>query len=158
MHAQGEYCAKTDSPRNMAGPLIDIKDAHNGCRNIKCDRETVLGQVGLDGGFVPNKGLERFVVLLGLTISPEHCMHDLPEPNADGYIIFYTNNVCEELCDGPGKDCMRQVIHKSFTGLRANGGRYVTSDVYGHHTYKKATDFREKNGIAEVEDALSLDM
>lgn len=158
MNAQAQYCAKTDEPRVVAGPQIDIKDANNGCRNPKCTQEQILGQRGADGGFVPNKGIERFLVLIGLSIAPEHCLHDLPEPNADGYIVFYTSNTCEELCDGPGKDCQRQVMHSSFNGIRADGGRYVVSDVYGHTPFRQATDYREKNGFAEVEDALSLEM
>ncbi len=87
-------------------------------------------------------------------------MHELPTPGPDGYIVFYTNPTCTELCDGPDASCMRQVMHSSFQGFNITG-HFEVSDVHGHNTYRDRNAVPEGvdkihglTGIAQVEGGL----
>jgi hypothetical protein len=158
MHAQGQYCMKSQDPADAGGPLVDIKNAQNGCKDVDCTQKIVLG--GLThrqkDGFVPNMGHDREINMIGLSIGAEHCDLELPEPNADGYRVWYTDPTCTQLCDGPGRTCVMQRMHTSFHGVSIDG-KFATSDAHGHNIYFVEGDDADFFGnIAQVEGALGI--
>ena len=87
-------------------------------------------------------------------------MHELPAPGSDGYIVFYTNPTCTELCDGPDKSCIRQVIHSSFQGFNISGD-FEVSDVHGHYMYRDINgegsgELEGLTGIAQIEAGIEM--
>jgi hypothetical protein len=129
------------------------------CMDQACTKKIILGLVDVIGRapFYPNTGGDRFVEMLGLRIAPDLCAVDLPEPNADGYRVFYTNPTCEELCDGPGPTCVMQRIHESFKGVSVDND-FTVSDAYGHNAYEVMVNKAAKNGIAPCEGALVVEI
>lgn len=165
MHMLSEMCMNTTEPYRSAGPVVDIKNSHNGCRDTDCTEKIILGDSprSYRDYFLPNVGNNRELILRQTAIGPQYCKHTLPEPNADGYYVFYTDQYAKELCDGPGENCIMQRIHSSFEGVTVNN-RWETSDVHGHFMYEPASpggiddfDNRKKglNGIGSVEGNLA---
>lgn len=166
MRMLSEFCMNTTEPFRAAGPKVDIKNSHNGCRDEDCRQKIVLGRSPNQyrDYFTPNMGNNREVVFRATSIGPQYCKHPLPEPNAEGYHVFYTDQYANELCDGPGVNCIMQRIHSSFEGVSLND-RYETTDVHGHNMYEPASplgidDFdnrkRGLNGIANIAGNLAV--
>lgn len=163
MKGMAPFCMSAGSPKDNAGPDVDIKNPQNGCMDVECKRKIILGlkdrvaYMG-DDGFFPNLGTERRIGMRKLRIAPDLCAVDLPEPNSDGYIAFYTNPTCEELCDGPSPNCILQRIHSSFTGHSIDDV-FVTNDAHGHNPYivegPRGVPSGQR-GIAQVEGALGI--
>jgi hypothetical protein len=168
MRLLGEICMNASEPYVQAGPVVDIKNSHNGCKDVACKTKVILGSPPdkYRDYFSPNLGFNRELVLRGISVGPQYCDHALPEPNADGYHVFYTDPYCGKLCDGPGKNCVMQKIHSSFKGLTVNQ-HYEVSDMHGHNTYEIAhpdgIDAFESekgglNGVRQVEGALGINV
>lgn len=168
MEMLGGICMNASKPYRNAGIEVDIKNTHTGCKDVECEEKIVLGR--LPGKyrdyFVPNMGNNRQVRMRGISVGPQYCDYQLPEAGSDGYMKFYTNSYCTEICSGPSSDCVMQKIHKSFTGLTMDG-HYEVTDVHGHNTYEfkhAIDDFDDENevkglrGIRQVEGALGINV
>lgn len=163
MRGMAPFCMSAGNPNAAAGPEVDIKNPQNGCMDIECKRKIILGlkdnvAYNGDSGFFPNLGNERRISMRELRIAPELCGVDLPEPNSAGYMAFYTNPTCEELCTGPSPNCILQRIHSSFDGIGIDG-TFVTNDVHGHHGYRPEGPRGVPDGgrgIAQEEGALGI--
>ncbi len=109
----------------------------------------------------PNLGTNRRLIFRDLSIGPEHCMLELPTPGLDGYMTFYTDPTCTELCSGPSANCIKQTIHNSFTGFNISGV-FDVSDVHGVNVYQSSelpdgSRISGLRGIVEIERGLSRD-
>lgn len=164
MRALGPYCMSSTNHADSVGPVVDIKNPQNGCMNPGCTDKIILGlkdNIAYPGenGFFPNLGNNRRIFMRGLRIAPDLCDLDLPEPNADGYMVFYTNPTCDALCDGPGPNCVMQRMHSSFDGVSLDE-TYATNDAHGHFPYEPEGPrgvITGLQGIAQVEGALGVD-
>lgn len=163
MRGMAPFCMSAGNPASAAGPDVDIKNPQNGCMDVECTRKIILGlkdNVAYGGAndFFPNLGNERRISMKELRIAPDLCAVDLPAPNPSGYMAFYTNPTCEELCTGPGPNCVLQRIHSSFDGLSIDG-TFATNDVHGHNPYEvegpRGVPMGQR-GIAQEEGALAI--
>lgn len=161
-----QFCMNSSQKYRSDGIEIDIKNAHTGCVDQDCTREIILGNAPdkYRSYFFPNLGTNREIIFRGTSIGPEHCQFKLPKVGADG--IFYTDQYCQKTCDGPGPNCVRQIMKPEFKGFSANDA-YSISDVHGHNMYEVSRpggpdDFENEveglHGYEQYEGALGIDL
>jgi hypothetical protein len=129
------FCMNATEAYQTNGIDFDIKDAHTGCHDQACTSKVVLGSDPDEYRtiFRPNLGSNREIVFFGIVIGPNQCKFDLPTRISSG--IFYTDQYCKEVFDGPGKNRVRQIMKPTFTGVNLNDA-FAISDVHGHSYYE----------------------
>jgi hypothetical protein len=129
------------------GIEVDVKDSHNGCHDQGCTTKVVLGSEPnqYTKYFMPNKGMNREITFRNISIGASYCTFKIPSRAQDG--VFYTDQYCKEVYDGPGKNRVRQVMKPSFTGVTISDS-FAVSDVHGHSYY----EISRPGGVDQKED------
>jgi hypothetical protein len=127
-----EICMTPGNPSSANGISIDIKDPHTGCVDQACTEKVVLGLPNTPAIY-PNLGMNRDITFEDITFGPNECNFDIPSRGADG--VFYTDQFCRTVLDGPGKNSVRQIIKPSFTSVTINDN-FAISDVHGREYYQ----------------------
>jgi hypothetical protein len=129
------FCMHANDAFVNSGIEVDVKDAHNGCLDQGCTTKVVLGNEPnqYQTYFGPNMGMNREIIFRNISLGVKYCNFTIPNRGEDG--VFYTDQYCKEVFDGPGKNRIRQVMKPSFTGVTINNA-FGISDVHGNSYYE----------------------
>lgn len=129
-----QYCTRFGYPFRRDGITFDFKDSITACRNPFCSATYFLNVPSNEPGkkAKPRLGANRELIFTDMTIGDEHCPFDLPPRGEDG--VFYTDQFCTEVFDGPGPNRVKQIYKPTFSGLHVDGS-YGVSDVHGRYPY-----------------------
>lgn len=160
----GQYCMESSEKYMTDGIQVDIKDSNTACKTEQCHDQTILGRgpTSYRDYFFPNLGCNRGIVFRHVTISRNNCKVPPPKVGADG--VYYTDQYCSKLCDGPGPNCVRQVMKPEFDKVTLHGS-YAITDVHGHNVYQIGlpggpddfeNEIRGLRGFQQYEGALGI--
>jgi hypothetical protein len=137
------FCMHAADAYVLNGIEVDVKDAHNGCFDQGCTTKVVLGSEPnpYQKYFMPNKGMNREIIFRNISLGASHCTFKIPNRGQDG--VFYTDQYCKEVYDGPGKNRVRQVMKPSFTGVTISDS-FGISDVHGNSYYETVPSIGER--------------